>query len=83
MDILAVMMAARHIIGKIPLLSSAAKDATDAAEQAAAAAQEANEAAKQVQLLNMGLSVVDGQLNVTYGSDDESSSSEEPANDEE
>lgn len=83
MDILAVMMAARHIIGKIPLLSSAAKDATDAAEQAAAAAQEANEAAEQVQLLNMGLSVVDGQLNVTYGSDDESSSSEEPENNEE
>ena len=79
MDISSVMMAMRHIIGKIPLLSSAAQAASEAAETAAAAAQDATEAAKQVQLLNMGLSVVDGQLNVTYGSAEE----EEPENNEE
>ncbi len=79
MDLTSVMMAIRFMLAKVPLLASAAQAASEAAGQATAAAQDAEEAAEQTQLLNMGLSVVSGQLNVTYGSSDE----EDPENNEE
>lgn len=62
MDMTSVMAAIRIITGKIPLLRTAANDAN-------AAAQRANDAADQMQ--SMGLSVIDGKLNVTYENNEE------------
>lgn len=62
MEMTSVMAAIRIITGKIPLLRTAANGAN-------ADAQRANEAADQMQ--SMGLSVIDGKLNVTYENNEE------------